>query len=231
MPKILIVEDELHLAESVREWLFLEGHLVQVAQDSKEAERRLEESTFDVILLDILLPGASGLELCRNYRSRGGTARILITSAKGKTSDVEAGLDAGADDYIIKPFDLKVLTARIRALMRRSISVIGNQLVLGDLVVDPISHQVWRAEQNVRLLPQEFALLELLIRSPGKIYSADQLIQLLWHGKATVHTVRTHIKNVRRKIDIAGCKPLLATLHGIGYVLTTEATGPSGAER
>ncbi len=229
MPKILIVEDERHLAESVREWLFLDGHLVQIASDSEEAARTLSESPFDVILLDILLPGASGLEFCRTYRSLGGTARILITSAKGRTSDVEAGLDAGADDYITKPFDLKVLTARIRALMRRSITMIGNQLVLGDLVVDPISHQVWRGEQNVRLLPQEFALLELLIRSPGKIYSAEQLIQLLWQGKATVHTVRTHIKNVRRKVDIAGCKPMLTTLHGIGYVLTMEASKPDAA--
>lgn len=222
MAKILIVEDECRLAESVRDWLVLEGHLVEIAPDSQIASQTLEQRQYDVILLDILLPGISGLELCKRYRRNGGTGRILITSAKGKNSDVEAGLDAGADDYITKPFDLKVLLARIRALLRRSVSMIGNHLVLGDLVVDTTTHKVWRAKHEIKLLPQEFALLELMIKQPSKVFSGEQLIQLLWHGKASIHTVRTHIKNLRRKIDLAGLKPMLTTLHGIGYTLTVE---------
>ncbi len=222
MAKILIVEDESQLAESVRHWLTLEGHQVEIAQDSRFALQALEQRQYDIILLDLMLPGINGLELCRQYRSKGGIARILILSARAHTVDIEAGLDAGADDYLTKPFDLKILLARVRALMRRSVSMIGNQLVLGDLVVDTSTHQVWRGEQEVKLLPQEFALLELLIRQPNKIFSPDQLITSLWNGKASIHNVRTHIKTLRRKIDRPGCKPMLTTLHGVGYTLSLE---------
>lgn len=223
MAKILIVEDESRLAESVRDWLVSEGHQVEIALDSRLALKSLEHRQYDVILLDLLLPGMNGLELCRQYRSKGGTARILIVSAKASTVDIEAGLDAGADDYLTKPFDLKILLARIRALMRRSVSMIGNQLVLGDLVVDTSTHQVWRGENEVKLLPQEFALLELLIKQPNKIFSPDQLIDSLWHGKASIHNVRTHIKTLRRKIDLPGFKPMLTTLHGVGYTLSLDS--------
>ncbi|MBX9666048.1 MAG: response regulator transcription factor [Candidatus Obscuribacterales bacterium] len=222
MAKILIVEDESRLAESVRDWLALEGHEVEIALDSQLAFQRLNHRRFDVILLDILLPGINGLELCRQYRSKGGNARILIVSSKANTGDIEAGLDAGADDYLTKPFDLKILLARIRALMRRSVSMIGNQLVLGDLVVDTSTHQVWRGDHEIKLLPQEFALLELLIKQPNKIFSPSQLIDSLWNGKASIQNVRTHIKTLRRKIDSPGRKSMLITLHGVGYSLSLE---------
>jgi len=222
MAKILIVEDESRLAEAVRDWLTAEGHLVEVALDSRLALQSLDRKQFDVILLDLLLPGLNGLELCRQYRNNGGTARILIVSAKANNVDIEAGLDAGADDYLTKPFDLKILLARIRALMRRSVSMIGNQLVLGDLIVDTSTHQVWRGDQEVKLLPQEFALLELLMKQPNKIFSPDQLIQSLWNGKASIHNVRTHVKTLRRKIDLPGHRPMLTTLHGVGYTLSLE---------
>ncbi len=223
MAKILIVEDEKRLAESIRDWLVLEGHHVEIALDSQLALATLAHRHYDVILLDILLPGVNGLELCRQYRSKGGSARILIVSAKGTTADIERGLDAGADDYITKPFDLKILLARIRALMRRSVSMIGNQLVLGDLVVDLSTHQVFRSGQDIKLLPQEFALLELLIKEPNKIFSPDQLINTLWKGKASIHNLRTHIKTLRRKIDLPGLDPMLITLHGVGYTLSSES--------
>lgn len=223
MAKILIVEDEKRLAESIRDWLVMEGHHVEISLDSQLALTTLGQRRYDVILLDILLPGVSGLELCRQYRSKGGNARILIVSAKGTTADIERGLDAGADDYITKPFDLKILLARIRALMRRSVSMIGNQLILGDLVVDLSTHQVFRGENDIKLLPQEFALLELLIKEPNKIFSPEQLINALWKGKASIHNLRTHIKTLRRKIDLPGFEPMLITLHGVGYTLSSEA--------
>lgn len=222
MAKILIVEDERHLAESIRDWLVLEGHQVDISLDSQLALNSLGERRYDVILLDIILPGVDGLELCKQYRSKGGNSRILIVSAKGTTADIERGLDAGADDYIIKPFDLKILLARIRALMRRSVSMIGNQLVLGDLVVDLSSHQVTRGEHDIKLLPQEFALLELMIKAPNKVFSPDQLIDTLWKGKASIHNLRTHIKTLRRKIDLPGLQPMLITLHGVGYTLSSD---------
>lgn len=223
MAKILIVEDEKRLAESIRDWLELEGHFVEIALDSQLALNSLGQKEYDVILLDILLPGVNGLELCKQYRSKGGNARILIVSAKGTTADIERGLDAGADDYITKPFDLKILLARIRALMRRSVSMIGNQLVLGDLVVDLATHQVTRGENDVKLLPQEFALLEHMIKAPNKVFSPEQLIDTLWKGKASIHNLRTHIKTLRRKIDLPGFEPMLITLHGVGYTLSSEA--------
>jgi DNA-binding response OmpR family regulator len=222
MAKILIVEDEKRLAESIRDWLVLEGHQVDVSLDSQFALNSLSHRQYDVILLDILLPGLSGLELCKQYRSKGGNARILIVSAKGTTADIERGLDAGADDYITKPFDLKILLARIRALMRRSVAMSGNQLVLGDLVVDLATHQVLRGPHEVKLLPQEFALLELLIKEPNKIFSPQQLINVLWKGNASIHNLRTHIKTLRRKIDLPGFEPMLVTLHRVGYTLSAE---------
>ncbi|MBX9572689.1 MAG: response regulator transcription factor, partial [Candidatus Obscuribacterales bacterium] len=173
MAKILIVEDEERLAESVRDWLLIEGHQVDVSLDSRLALDALSKRSYDVVLLDVLLPGVNGIEICRQYRNSGGTARILIASARNSSADKERGLDAGADDYITKPFDLKELSARVRALMRRSVSMIGNTLVLGDLTLDVTTHQAWRGRVELKLLPQEFSLLEHLIRHPNKIFSPD----------------------------------------------------------
>ncbi|MBX9693033.1 MAG: response regulator transcription factor [Cyanobacteria bacterium] len=228
MARILIVEDEQHLAESMRGWLILEGHHVDVCMGGDLAARMLAAQLYDVIILDILLPGINGIELCKRYREHGGTARILVASAKGTSADKLRGLDAGADDYISKPFDLMELSARVRALMRRSVSMIGNQIVVSDLIMDLSTHQVQRAGRDVKLLPQEFSLLEFLARQPNKLFSAEVLIERLWHGKASIDTLRTHIKTLRKKIDVPGAQPMIKTVHGVGYALNVSE-GENGA--
>lgn len=219
MAKILVVEDEKDLAHSVRDWLLLEGHKVDAVLDGQQALEWLQFNEYDVVVLDIFLPGLDGFEVCRRYRRSGGLARVLMLTAKSAVSDKESGLDAGADDYITKPFDLKEVSARIRALMRRSISVIGAQLVAADLTVDLTAHRVMRGQQEIKLLPQEFALLEFMIRQPNRIFSADTLIKRVWNGNSSVDTVRTHIKTLRKKVDLPGCEPLIRTVHGVGYSL------------
>lgn len=219
MAKILVVEDERYLAESIAEWLRKEGHHVDISGDAHRAEEFLSARDYDVIILDIVLPGITGLELCRRYRKSGGTARLLIVSARGTSSDKEDGLDAGADDYISKPFDLKELAARVRALMRRSVSIVGHQLVAGDLVLDLTLYEARRGEHRIKLLPQEFAILQFLMGHPNSIFTTEQLIIQLWQGNASIDTLRTHIKMIRKKIDLSGFKTEIRTIHGIGYCL------------
>jgi DNA-binding response OmpR family regulator len=219
MAKILIVEDEKDLAHSVRDWLLLEGHRVDAVQDGNQALEWLRSNEYDVIVLDVLLPGLDGFEVCRRYRRSGGLGRVLMLTAKSGINDKESGLDAGADDYITKPFDLKEVSARVRALMRRSISVVGAQLIAADLIVDLTVRKVSRGDNEIKLLPQEFALLEFMIRQPNRIFSADTLIKRVWNGNSSVDTVRTHIKTLRKKVDLPGLQPLIKTVHGVGYSL------------
>ena len=220
--KVLIVEDEVQLAFSVKEWLSGEGHSVTMVHDGKEALDWLGTHDCDVIVLDLMLPQVNGIEICRQYRKNGGTARILILTARAHIDDMENLLDSGADDYVTKPFDLKEVSARIRALLRRSTSVQGFQLVADDVVLDPMTHKVQRAGREIDLLPQEFALLEFFMRQPERIFSNELLIKTLWRGNASVDTVRTHIKTLRRKLNKPGLKPFIKTVHGVGYSLTGE---------
>jgi DNA-binding response OmpR family regulator len=222
MAKILVVEDEADLADSLRDWLILEGHRVEVSNDGKQALEMLSQSEYDVIVLDLMLPGIDGLQVCRQYRTSGGGSRILMLTAKTTVNDKEEGLDCGADDYIGKPYDLKEVSARVRALMRRSISVVGTSLSLGDLVLDPTLHTASRASIPLQLLPQEFALLEFLMRNPNRIFNAESLIRRVWHGNSSVDTVRTHIKTLRKKVDTPDLPPVIKTIHGVGYSLSFD---------
>lgn len=223
MAKILVVEDEKALADSIAEWLAGEGHRLHSIYNGDAALELLKrESDFDIIILDIMLPGLGGLELCRQYRGHGGNARILMVTSRGSVSDKEDGLDSGADDYLTKPFDLKELSARVRALMRRSVSVVGAQLSLADIIMDIEKRQVYRAGNEIKLLPQEFALLEFLMRHPDRIFSPEILIKRVWHGNSTIDTVRTHIKTLRKKVDLPGMPELIKTMHGVGYTVSAR---------
>jgi DNA-binding response OmpR family regulator len=217
MAKVLIIEDERQLAHSLRDWLYMEGHAAHCAYMASEAFDVLRQTEFDLIMLDISLPDLNGLEFCQTYRQNGGAARILIITGRATIEDKEKGLDAGADDYIIKPFDLKEVSARIRALMRRSLSVVGSQIVIGNLVLDLTTQSVTRNDKSIKLLPQEFALLEFLMRNRNRLFSANELIKKLWNGQSSPETVRTHIKTLRKKIDLPGEVPLIQTMRGLGY--------------
>jgi DNA-binding response OmpR family regulator len=223
MAKILLVESDPETARTSRDWLLLQGFAVDVASDGQHALQLLSEQDYDLILLDVQINVMSGTEVCRRYRSRNGCARILMYSAQDSVSAKTDGLDAGADDFIKKPYDLKEITARIRALMRRSLSLTGSQIVICDLVIDLPNHKVMRGNQEIQLQPQEFALLEYLMRNPDRLFSAEHLVKRVWRGISSVYTVRTHIKTLRKKIDLPELPALIKTVHGVGYGIMSSS--------
>jgi DNA-binding response OmpR family regulator len=221
MPKILLVEDEKELADVIRDWLSEDFHLVETATDGHEALRRLSDSTYDLIILDLMLPVISGMDVCRQYRSNGGSTPILMLTAKHSLNAKEAGLDAGADDYLTKPFELRELSARARALLRRYKSSPISVLAAGDLSLDRNSCRVTKNGEEVHFLPKEYALLELLMRNQGTVLSVDVLLDNVWGKQSEVvpDTVRSYIKTLRKKVDTEGKPSIIRTVHGIGYVI------------
>ncbi len=224
MAKILLVEDETELAKPISNWLADQGHVVEVVHDGSEAMAYLKLHQFDVVILDLMLPGMSGLEICRQYRARGGKARVLMLTARKTVDDKERGLDAGADDYLEKPFHLKELAARIRALLRRSAAISGEVLQAGDVKLDTVKRKVWRVTAEIALSPKEFALLEFFMRHPQQYFSADAIIDRIWRSdtEITPDTIRMHVKSLRRKIDTPGQASVIHTLHGVGYKLDCD---------
>lgn len=221
MAKILVVEDEPDFSELVGEWLKNQHHVVEIVGNGEDALDRLRFYKYDIVVLDWMLPGVSGLEVCKTFRSNGGTTPILLLTAKKHVDEKEAGLDAGADDYLTKPFEMKELSARIRALLRRPQAFAGAVLQVGDLVLEPNTYKVTRNGEDLVLLPKEFALLEFLMRYPNQVFSAEALLDRVWSSdsEASPETIRTYIKRLRKKIDIDGHPSVLSTVHGVGYKL------------
>jgi two-component system, OmpR family, response regulator len=176
---------------------------------------------YDVIVLDWDLPGATGVEICTSFRAKGGNTPIIMLTGKSTLRDKEEGLDSGADDYLTKPFHIKELSARIRALLRRPLSVTGNTLKVGDITLCPISYKVTKAEQEVQLLPREFALLEFLMRHPGQVFGAEALLDRVWNSdsEASPDALRTCMKRLRKKIESPEGDSIIKTVHGVGYKL------------
>jgi OmpR-family two-component system manganese-sensing response regulator len=221
MAKILVVEDDADLADRVRAWLEAERHMAEVAPDGNVAMEHLGAFTYDVIILDWELPGLTGPEVCRKFRAQGGATPIIMLTGKDKVSDKEVGLDAGADDYLTKPFHVKELSARIRALMRRPSAVMGATLKIADLELDPTAHKLTKDGKDVDLLPKEFALLEFFMRHPNQLFSPEALLDRVWHSdsESTIETVYTYIKRLRAKIDTDKKNSLIKTVYGLGYRL------------
>lgn len=219
--RILVVEDEAVLAASLRDTLSAAGHAVDVAADGEQADDLLGSYPYDLVVLDILLPRKSGLEVCRDARRRGLAMPILMLTARDMLADKVEGLDAGADDYLVKPFELAELHARVRALLRRSGSQKSGVLEVGDLCLDPASGRVTRKGVPVRLARKEYALLEVLMRNAGRVVPHARLIEHLWDMDAepSEETIRAHMKLLRKAIGDRGTPRLIETVHGIGYRL------------
>lgn len=219
MAKILLVEDEPGLSGAIKEWLTDEHHLVEIAETGRQALEKLASTQYDIILLDWMLPEISGIEVCRCYRSQGGAAPVIMITAKKSLLSKEIGLDGGADDYLTKPFHLRELSARIRALLRRPVAAPVDVLMAGNITLNRSMLTVMKNDEPLHLLPKEFALLEILMRNQGKTLSVETLLDQVWGTNTDVvaDTLRSNIKTLRRKIDTAGEPSLIVTVHAIGY--------------
>jgi len=221
MAKILIVEDEADLAYPVKDWLMREQHLVEISDSGLDALDKLRVYKFDLIILDWMIPGMSGLEVCKHFRQSGGTTPVLMLTAKSQVIDKETGLDAGADDYLTKPFHLKELSARVRALLRRHMQSSDPVLKAGNVSVDTLARKVTVSGKEIHLVPREYSLLEFFMRHPNQVFSADALIDRIWASDtlACPDTIRTYIKLLRKKLGGASKDPVIRTIHGVGYKL------------
>jgi DNA-binding response OmpR family regulator len=224
MAKILIVEDEQDFYEPIRAFLTRDHHVVEVVENGLEALDRLRFYKYDVIIMDWMLPGMQGVDVCREFRSSGGTTPILMLTAKTATGEKISGLDAGADDYLTKPFDVGEVSARVRALLRRPAALTGNVLKLGQIVLERDTHRVTKTGEEIQLLPKEFALLEFFMRHPNQVFSAEALLDRVWasDSEASPETIRTYIKRLRQKIDSKDGPSLIQTVHGVGYKFSVE---------
>lgn len=225
MAKILLVEDDMGLSRMVRDWLTFEHHLVETADNGRDGLDKLQFYQYDLVILDWELPEMTGIQICKEFRSRGGTTPVLMLTGKGTIGDKESGFEAGADDYLTKPFHMKELSMRLRALLRRSSTALQtDELKFRDLALEPSGHRVTRGGKDLSLLPKEFALLEFLMRHPNQVFSAEALLSRVWASETdtTVDAVSTCIKRLRKKIDVEGQTSIIKTVHGVGYKLESE---------
>lgn len=221
-PHILIVEDEADLALMLRYNLEAEGYKVSAAESGDEAALIMREEVPNLILLDWMLPGLSGIELCRRWRTREETARtpIIMMTARGEEEERVRGLATGADDYVVKPFSVPELLARVKALLRRSNPHLTAQsLTAGDIELDRETHRVRRSGREVHLGPTEYRLLEYLMQNPGRVYSREQLLDGVWGHDVYVdeRTVDVHVGRLRKAINRGRSKDPIRTVRGAGY--------------
>lgn len=220
--KILLVEDDAYLAEALSEAIADQLYVVEIASDGEAAWEQIRAIEYDLILLDFMLPKLNGIQLCHRLRSHSYSVPILMITARDTSTDKVLGLDAGADDYMVKPIDLQELLARIRALLRRGNASSPPILEWGDLHLDPALYEVTYQEQLLRLTPKEYSLLELLLRNGRRILSRSMIIEHLWSldNPPEEDTVKAHIKSLRQKFRVVGAPDnLIETVHGLGYRL------------
>lgn len=221
MAKILFVEDDKSLALSIQDHLELDKHRVEHVENGEDALAYLDVNTYDLIILDVGLPGISGVEVCNKFRNRGGKTPILMLTANNTLQDKESGFSAGVDDYLTKPFHIKELLLRLKALLRRPTELISDNLTAGALTLDRAKYAAILHGNTIRLSPTEYALLEFLMRHPGRTFSQDELLEKVWSSASerTADTIRTCIRKLRAKIDLPGKPSIIENLHGIGYRL------------
>ncbi len=229
--RVLVVEDEQRIAQFLRKGLSEKGYAVETAADADTALAAISASPFDVIILDLLLPGSrDGLELCREIRARGVGSKILMLTARDTVENKIEGLDAGADDYLVKPFSFRELQARLRALLRRTEVAEPGPLVSGEISYDPEAREVVRGGQTVRLTAREGALFELLLRRRGKVVSRTEIQARIWEDSFDLSTniIDVYINALRKKLDAGERERLIQTVRGVGYRIRPSGDDPAG---
>jgi two-component system OmpR family response regulator len=222
MAKILVVEDDENLSKLVKICLSAESHLVDAVVRGMDALAQIRLITYDMLVLDWMLPDITGVEVLKHYRASGGRSPVLMLTSRSTVADKVTGLEAGADDYLVKPFDKLELAARVKALLRRPAEISPEVMVRGGLEINGTTYKVHRDGQEIELRPKEFALLEFLAKHPGESFSADAILERLWSSDAlsTPDTVRTHIMTLRKKLgDHDDRSPMIKTIRGRGYSL------------
>jgi two-component system, OmpR family, response regulator len=222
--RVLVVEDDVKMAAAIRRGLRFEGIIVDLAEGGEQAIRQVGATEYDAVLLDVMLPDLDGFETCRRLRSQGIWVPILMLTARDAIEDRVRGLDTGADDYLTKPFSLAELTARLRALARRGPVERPTVLEVGDLQLDPATHEVFRGEDEIKLSAREFALLETLMRRPGQVLTQLQLLEAAWDlgYEHRSNVVEVYVRYLREKIDRPFGVKSLETVRGAGYRLRKD---------
>ena len=222
--RVLVVEDERKLGELLRRGLGEEGYAADLADRGEEALWMAQAVSYDAIVLDVMLPGADGFEICRRLRGNGVWSPVLMLTARDAVDDRVSGLDAGADDYLAKPFAFEELLARLRALTRRAPAERPPVLEVGDLRLDPAAHKAWRDDQELVLSAKEFALLELFMRRPGLTLSRTQLLDGAWDMafESRSNVIDVYVRYLREKIDRPFGRDSIETIRGVGYRLRAE---------
>lgn len=223
--RVLLAEDDVKVAKHVRQALAGEGYAVDAARDGDEALWLAENNAYDAIVLDAMMPQRDGYDVARRLRRKGVTTPILFLTARGEVDDKVRGLDAGADDYMVKPFSVVELLARVRALLRRGRPQASNTLRVEDLELDLVARRVTRAGREIELTNREFALLEILMMTSPRPVSRAVIVERVWdqYFDSDTNVVNVYINHLRRKLDRLGLPPLLHTIRGVGFVLRKDA--------
>jgi DNA-binding response OmpR family regulator len=226
--RILVVEDESKVAHALRDGLQAEGYDVAIASTGDEGLVRAQSEAFDLILLDLMLPGRDGREVLAELRGAGHATPVLVLTARDTIADRVSGLDAGADDYVVKPFAFAELLARVRALLRRGRPESPSRLSIADLDLDPVARRATRAGRVLPLTAREFTLLEFLVRRQGQVISRDQIAREVWReplrGTPLDNVIDVHIMRLRRKVDRESGIRLIHTVRGVGFVVREDET-------
>lgn len=223
--RILLVEDETRLAALIKRGLSEEGHAVDLAATGEEARNWIDAADYDVVVLDVLLPGIDGFSLCLELRQRRYQTPILLLTAKDAVADRVTGLDSGADDYLTKPFAFAELSARLRALTRRPPSTLDSVLRAGKVRLDPATRQVWRGNDEIILPNKEFRILEYLLRHPNRVLTRNMIAEHVWDYDfpSVTNVIDVHIRSLRKKLDDPYPGQLIQTVRGAGYRLCPAA--------
>ena len=219
--RILLIEDNHRLSDSLRATLVEDGYAVDAAYDGVEGEDMALLTPYDVIILDLMLPKRDGIEVCRSLRDQKMVTPILMLTARDALDDRVLGLDSGADDYLVKPFEIKELRARLRALLRRDSGNKSGDLIIEDLRLDPSTHYAWRADTPLDLTAKEYSLLEYMLRNPNRLITREMVIAHLWDYDQSIssNVVDVYIRRLRRKVDDPFDVKLIETVRGAGYRL------------
>lgn len=225
--RLLVVEDEQKVASFLKRGLEEAGHVVDVAHTGGEGEYLASLNSYDVLVLDCMLPDKDGRQVCRDLRARGNTTPVLLLTARDTHTDKILGFDSGADQYVTKPFDFGELLSRVRALGRRAQAPTLKTLVVADLEIDPASRRVRRGEQEIQLTTKEYLLLELLVRRAGHVITRTEIMEQVWdmHHDPMTNTVDVLVKHLRDKIDRDFEPKLIQTVRGVGYTIKLEGAG------